>query len=741
MMPTISFNPLVPSALWLALAIGGAALLVWHARRRAISFSRIRWSATIALMSCALAAILVLLLNPTWTHEIPPPPGKPVLTVLLDATESMATPDAPSGQSRFAAAANLAQRAAGSLSDRFDVRVRTFDTTIHAVEAQNLSGIKPASSATDLAAAIASALDQEHAQGQAVMLLSDGIQTAPGGASRILDAVRVAKSMDAPLYTRTYGGQAHSLDLAVELQSSQDLAIVGQKVPLTARVVHHGLTPGKATVTLLQDGHEIDRREAMLSGPEETAVHFLLPASKIGVYSYEVRVDALPGEATLDNNSAPYVLRVVDEPIRVLVLEGKPYWDSKFFTRTLTADPAIALDSIVKLNDTRLVRRTLSRESAASTQRTESWKIVTDAASVLASPDSLHGYQIVVLGRDAEAFLSDAAVANLAEWIASDGGALVCYRGAPAAQINPQLAKLLPVKWQPQAESRFHVRLTDQGKGMRWFDGDASGDALGNLPSLVTDAHADRTKPLATVLATSIGADGQQTPAVIYQPYGAGRVVVVEGTGMWRWAFLPPEHQQQDPLYTSLWHSLMRWLTSGTRLSSNQAMMLRADKIRFATDEPATVTLLARKDITKVPAVELVSGNSSRPFAPTLLGNGVYRVSFGDLSAGHYQARLAGAKADDANAQVAFDVRSISQEQLNLEARPDLMARIASDSGGAVLGSDDPAEFANQFNAHLAQSRPPRIERMPAWDHGWALAAVLMLWTLSWTLRRSGGLV
>jgi hypothetical protein len=169
--------------------------------------------------------------------------------------------------------------------------------------------------------------------------------------------------------------------------------------------------------------------------------------------------------------------------------------------------------------------------------------------------------------------------------------------------------------------------------------------------------------------------------------------------------------------------------------------MLRADKIRFATDEAATVTLLARKEIAKVPAVELVSGNSVHSFTPMLLGNGVYRVSFGDLSAGHYQARLAGAKADDANAQVAFDVRSISQEQLNLEARPDLMARIASDSGGAVLSSDDPAEFANQFNAHLAQSRPPRIERTPAWDHGWALAAVLMLWTLSWTLRRSGGLV
>ena len=35
---------------------------------------------------------------------------------------------------------------------------------------------------------------------------------------------------------------------------------------------------------------------------------------------------------------------------------------------------------------------------------------------------------MVILGRDAETFLSDAAVQNLQDWVSREGGAVVCYR-------------------------------------------------------------------------------------------------------------------------------------------------------------------------------------------------------------------------------------------------------------------------------------------------------------------------
>ena len=91
--------------------------------------------------------------------------------------------------------------------------------------------------------------------------------------------------------------------------------------------------------------------------------------------------------------------------------------------------------------------------------------------------------------------------------------------------------------------------------------------------------------------------------------------------------------------------------------------------------------------------------------------------------------------------RTVFDVRAISQEQLDLQVRPDLMARIAADSGGAVLGTSPAEELSAQFRRHMEQSRPTRFDRTTAWDRPWVLLAIFAIWCASWIVRRSGGLV
>ena len=234
----------------------------------------------------------------------------------------------------------------------------------------------------------------------------------------------------------------------------------------------------------------------------------------------------------------------------------------------------------------------------------------------------------------------------------------------------------------------------------------------------------------------------------MYQQYGTGRVVVIEGSGMWRWAFLPPEYKQQEDVYREMWQSMLRWLTSGNdRLTPGQRMTLRSDKVTFLSTESATATMLVRDDPklrAELPKVELASaGGETRSFAATPMGEeiGTYRVSFGQLPEGRYTARIAGAKPDDASSSAIFDVRDLSEEQLDLRARPDLMERISSDSGGAVLHNDPARELADLFHQHLNRTRPVQVEHAPAWDRWWVLAAIFALWGASWTLRRASGLV
>lgn len=752
-------QPLIPAALWLALAAATLLLMGWYALRRPSVVTRRRWGAIVGLMSLALALVLGLLLNPIRVENIPPPAGKPLLTLLLDATASMNTPDA-GGRTRYNAALELASDLSDRLGDRFDVRLRTFTNTALAADVKDLAARTPAGQSTDLAVALGAALDEDRPQGQAVALLSDGAHNA-GDVANVLDATRLARAMASPVYTRTFGGDATGYDLGVELRSPQDMAFIAQRVLVTARITHVGLAGTHPNVVLLQDGKEVGRERADLVEGVPAEVRFWVSRDKTGVFPYEVRVEPLPGEMTQANNAASYLLRVIDQPIRVLQVEGKPYWDSKFLMRTLAAVPAVELDSAVRIGDGRIIWRTIRQNGeespstqpagASQTPRVEESKIVTDPAVLLGDPKFLNRYQIVVLGRDAEPFLTDDAIGNLQNWVSKSGGALVCYRGSPTAQVNERLARLLPVRWTPSPETRFRVRMTEQGRDLHWM-GDVAGsavegDSLQRMPTLVNAAMPERSKPLAVVLAKSVSSGGEGSPAVVYQPYGSGRVVVIEGAGMWRWAFLPPQYQKQEETYHTLWHSLLRWLVSGTGLMPGQKMMLRAEKLSFAVDEPAGVSLLLREESLKgtPPAVELTpeSGGPAKEFAPAAVADepGAFHVDFGKLPEGRYQVKIHGASAADSFSRTVFDVRRFGEEELNLSARPDLMRRIADESGGAVLASDPAGELAGRFAEHLARLRPPRTQRTTAWDRWWVLAAVLGVWGASWWLRRAAGLV
>ena len=766
---TFTYEPLISSTLWLTLSALSAVMLGGYAWRKPKWIGMVRWGSIITLMGLGLSAILFILLNPTWQERIPPPAGKARLVILVDESASMGARDMPDGRSRFQSAVDIAEACASKLAERFELQIGTFSNHVLPVGVEELPKRIPSGTVTDLATALTSSIEPGHAIGQQIFLLSDGNHNAPGGTARVLASVAFARATNTSVFTKTFGTDATIHDLAVRLQSPQQLSFIGQTIPVTMMIRRRGRAPEAVVAVLTHEGKEIERRQILVSGDSEAEVQFQVEQSKRGLYRYELRVEAFDGEVTTVNNYATFLLRVVDEPIRVLLVEGKPYWDSKFLARTLSSDPSIELVSVVRMTEGRFLERTLKRiqqdgdkkspgddaeetpdlKTIAAIPVTESWRILAAGAAVLEDAKALSSFQVLVLGRDAEVFLSDQALLNLKSWISSDSGALVCYRGQPMAQVNERLEKLLPVNWRNSRESRFRMTLTDRGRDLRWMElrGAGSGDALPFLPTLATTATAEDPKPLATVLATVSGGGGDESPVVTYQPYGGGKVVVVEGAGMWRWAFLPPAYADHDATYSGLWQSLLRWLVSRAGLLPGQDLAIRTDQVTFGTDEVASATLLIRKEAlhSQVPTVELTGPGivENRSIVPVASGEdpGVFRVVFGNLPEGRYQAAISGQSPEKAGSKIVFDVRTLMEEQLDLKARPDLMARIGVSTGGIELLSNDPAEIAASLVKQIEKSRPDRIRRTTAWDRWWVLSGILLLWTVAWGLRRNAGLV
>ncbi len=763
-MNNLHFEPVIDPTLWITLAVLLGAALAWYAWSRPSAVTRRRWIAIVGLTSAAAAGVLGILLNPIWHEPVPPPAGKPVLTVLVDKSASMAVRDAAESKSRFAAASAVAANIARTLGDRFDVQLRTFGESTTATSAAELTDQTADAPSSDITRAIVETLSTDIPQGHAALLLSDGIDNGPAGLSGLRDAVRAAKAMNVPIHASPFGGDTVLNDLEVVASRPQELSFAGQSVSLAVGVKQRGRLTDRAELVLLRNDQELSRQNATLSPDGTATVRFEAREDASGLYRYEVRIAPHDGEATTVNNSATVLLRVTERPVRALLLEGKPYWDGKFLVRTLAADPALDVDALVRVSDSRFVKRSLrlsgraakavldeapaaSEPSAGSRpwQRSELMDVIDDPFAFLEGPDGLASCQVVILGRDADVFLNDRFVERLRTWISRDGGSLVCFRGMPVSSTSEHFSRFLPVRWSPVRETRFRPRLTERGMESDWLT--SGGDvSLERLPSLAAASTQERLKPLSVVLATS---DKDQAASVFtYQPYGTGRVVALEGAGMWRWAFLAPQYQSHDEVYAGLWQSLLRWLVSAVGLIPGQHAALRTDQVNYVVGDAVTAFVLLREDRRGAdgPKVELFAGDIEKgeTLSSSPVGDepGVYRVALGALPEGRYRLRMLDdtpAAGDEAAA--AFDVRPNFREQLDVQARPDLLTYIAAETGGTVLSAETASRVGQEFETHLARSRAVEVRRLTAWDRWWVLTGILTMWGAAWGLRRSAGLV
>ncbi|MEX0725742.1 MAG: CARDB domain-containing protein [Planctomycetaceae bacterium] len=753
----LTFDPYIPLALWFPLLLAAVAALIVYGLNSRGRIPQGRRLSVLLLMAVAVILPLCVLLNPTWVERLPPPAGKPILTVIIDRSASMATADVEGETSRHDESVKIASTMMKQLAERFEIQFRSFDETGQVTDFTQIGKETADGATTNLAAAIEDSLD-EWPQGQALLLLSDGVHNAGGGASKVRRSVEKARAMAVPIYTKTIGSESGVKDLEVSLNRPQEMAFAGQNLPVAVSIRQRGLVTDKAKLSLVLDDQVVETQDIGLAAAETTLATFQVLQADKGLYRYEVRVDDHLSEVTNVNNAATLLVRVVDEPVRVLVLEGKPYWDTKFLLRTLSSDRSIELTSIVRMAGDRFLQRDVSRSDVQNTKEMgesssdpqpsahlETWKIHTGGSDLFNDENNLDVYQIIVLGRDAEVFLDDTMLGKLKKWLTEGSGSLVCVRGPPSSQVGQRLGELMPVRWSPARETRFRIQLTESGQSLHWLPTAGDDDVLAKLPSLAAVTQPERPKPLAVVLARVTGTENAD-PVISYQPIGGGRVVVVEGAGMWRWAFLPVEHQEYDEVYGMLWRSLVRWLVSNSSLLPSQHYLLRSDKVTFGTAELATATLLMHvNEAADVPKIELTGDALKQPQQitpiPAGTSSGQFRVVFGPLAEGRYRAHVVGADADEATAIVAFDVRGSLAERLDVAARPDLMKLIADESGGAVLTSADPDELSQKFTEHLSASFPERLLRVTAWDRWWVLVAIVALWASSWGLRRRTGLV
>ncbi|MCZ7644417.1 MAG: hypothetical protein M5U26_03905 [Planctomycetota bacterium] len=263
---------------------------------------------------------------------------------------------------------------------------------------------------------------------------------------------------------------------------------------------------------------------------------------------------------------------------------------------------------------------------------------------------------------------------------------------------------------------------------------------------------------MSVVLARAEGG-GQAEPMAVLssQRYGCGRSLVLEGQGMWRWGFRPPEDRLHgQDLFHAFWANLVRWLAGSNDFLPSQDCVLRPGKPVYQTGESLLLYVMKRESAPEaqaagaaLPIVEILredeTGSLDREFKPFRVparpvprDPQVFQAEFEPLDEGHYRAQLVDSPA---RADTTFEVLPPLRERLDLRARPDRLAGLSQATDARALALDELDKLHEYFGAYVQRHKPGQELKRPAWDETWVFLLLAAWAGATWWLRRRWGAI
>jgi len=736
----VTWNPVIglPEAIALAAAFVVVALwLAWQGAREAAAAVRRQLLPLRLLGLCALA---VLWLNPgRWLDETSA--TRRDWLVLLDRSASMRGGHDESA-TRWEAASRLAERLRKASGAQGDVKVRPFSAQIED-DAPTTAALQPDGPATDLARALTGALDQRATPLAGLIVVSDGRQTSR---AKLEDLALRARGRGVLIHAIPLGGGQGSRDLVLAASPRLVTAFRGQPVRISAQLENRGLGAIKPAVILAgADGKELARQDAELADGARATVTFDLPDVPESGGDFTLRTAAWPGEQVPANNTDTVRVKVLASKTRVLLLEGAPYWDSKFLAQLLRQQSAVEVLTVHRLNEERYFRVEAGGEKGAEPLASPD-SVFPDSAEALAR------YDLIVFGKGADGFLTPARTAALMGFVRDQGGAVMFARGKPYSGRFAPLEALEPVEWGGEMDGGFHfVPLADQGAGLFGAALPAADDRMWPTLPLLGDAHhVARLKPFARVLAEG-QPDGRQTrvPLLVARRFGRGMVATVNADGLWRWDFRP-EVRAQGAVYQQFWVQLMQWCATFSEFLPGQDYAVRLAEPTAEAGQPVRAIIAYRGGSAPEPQPFLQVTRLGQPAgeaaATALPGGGDLGREWAAVVApaepGRYQVRVADrARPGKIEGEATLTVSAQPAEADDLRPDAASLDTLARGSGGEIFAPADVERLAASLwktDTNAAQAKP-RWE--PLWPRWWVAALITGVFGAEWWLRRREGLL
>lgn len=756
---SLGFERPIPGWGWALVVAGALALAVW-------SYSRLigprSLRGLLAVARAGLLALLVLLVTGPRLVQQTETVEKDWILVLLDRSISMTIPDAPGEAGRTTREAQMERilretsEQWRALSEEREVVWLGFDR-----DAYDLSSVEEAIARmiegeadgrrTRLGAAIDGALERAAARPlSAVVILSDGRSS---DAIR-RESIRRLRADRVPVHTVALGSDEPVGDFAIARVDAPSTVYAEDPTPIDVRIDRAGVPAGTEARVRLVDratGRTLD--EKTITAPEgESSVSVTLSSSAdvAGARTWAVVIDARE-DLIEANNEREFEISVVDEPMRVLYVDGYPRWEQRYLRNLLIRESSVVSTTLLLAPNRRYIQE---------------GDVQVDA--IPDSPERWADYDAVILGDVRPEVFTLEQLAMLRDHVADRGAGLIWIAGpgaTPSLWWDTPLANLLPmtpggessralpepsVAFPTESARRLGVLRLTNDPASPWLDAISSPQTGWSILRWVQMVDPSRLKPASEVLAEAEELYSyDRFPLVVSMRYGAGRSTYVATDEIWRWRY-----GRGEALFERFWIQLLRMTARESLARAGRRALFTVTPEEAIVGEPVRLSIelidqrlidqqLASMEIelTRRPAPGASAGAEQRTERLTLQPEDASREMYVGTwlpdTPGVWDAEATDAMLADADLSREVTVSLVDDELRRPETDHELLAELSAETGGRVFASANVRDlFVDPTN--LPKRRVVLLnERSESlWDTPLALILVIVLLTGEWVVRR-----
>jgi hypothetical protein len=631
------------------------------------------------------------------------------------------------------------------IAENYRVRYFAFGRKVTPAEGKGLAVRESlaALDANDPATRLGTAMEEALARfsGQSIcgmVLLTDG---ASNEGLAPLEVARRMKQRTVPLYPVGLG-LASPDDVRLDSVIVPETVFVNDKVPVRVQFSSTGFANRPADITLKFQGREVATASVVLADKAQFAELLFEPARPAAAAELEIAVTprgAAVDEASRENSRAKRTIRVIDEKIKVLYVEGKPRWEYRYLRRVLLRDHRLDVKFYMTEGD---------KELAQYSERY--------LATFPMEADKAFQFDLVILGDVPRKRFSRLQLDRMAELVRQRGGSLLLLAGfhhAPGEYLGTPIEEMLPVKIRPDGvetlDDMVHPKLTP--------DGSQSAVATLAYPEERNQALWYQVRPLfgvprldgmkkgATSLVTLSGSTrgSEPYPLICWHRHRRGKVMYVGTDQLWRLRF-----KRGDRHHARFWGQAIQFLTLSRLLGGNRRIRIEADRADYRLGERVHVSANVLDEAyspvldKSFDVVAELDGPKARRATVRLAAvpgmAGLFRGFFSPEAAGRYELRPTDAPPEITNV-VRLNVESASLERQEPAMQEDLLKRMVALSGGRYFTAANLPELADELSGEQ-RSTSVRITR-ELFDLPVIFCVLLLFLAVEWTVRRRSDLV